>query len=101
MRRAIALLQPTLFEGGPGGGAVADALALGVRCIVSDIETNLEIENEKVSFFHTGSPNSLAEEMMTVMENHVNLDISNDQISKIKENKKKIGEFLVEMLGKA
>lgn len=57
---AIALLQPTLSEGGPGGGAVYDAVALGVHSIVSDIPVNLEIADEElVSFFHARDPSSL------------------------------------------
>ena len=31
LRGAVALIQPTLFEGGPGGGAVYDAVAVGTR----------------------------------------------------------------------
>ena len=43
MRRAIAVIQPTLFEGGPGGGSIYDAVAMGVRGIVSDIPINHEL----------------------------------------------------------
>ena len=38
LRNSVALIQPTLFEGGPGGGAVFDAVSLGVPCIVSNIK---------------------------------------------------------------
>ncbi len=51
MRAALAVVQPTLFEGGPGGGSVFDAVALGVPAIVSDIPVNLEIEEPNVRFF--------------------------------------------------
>src|SRR5262249_55024043 len=44
MRAAVAVIQPTLFEGGPGGGAVYDAVALGKRVVLSDIPINREIE---------------------------------------------------------
>jgi glycosyltransferase involved in cell wall biosynthesis len=43
MKGAAAVVQPTLFEGGPGGGAIYDAMSLGVRAIVSDIPVNLEL----------------------------------------------------------
>lgn len=60
LRGAIALIQPTLFEGGPGGGAVFDAVSLGVPCIVSDIEVNLEINDAGVRFFRSKDSADLA-----------------------------------------
>jgi glycosyltransferase involved in cell wall biosynthesis len=64
MRGAIALIQPTLMEGGPGGGAVYDAVAVGTPAIISDIPVNREIEGEElVSLFHTGDSSSLADRM--------------------------------------
>lgn len=60
LKDAVAVIQPTLFEGGPGGGAVYDAVALGVRSIISDIPVNLEIAEELVSFFPAGDYSSLA-----------------------------------------
>ena len=47
MKGSLAVLQPTLFEGGPGGGSVYDAVSLGVPALLSDIPVNREIENEK------------------------------------------------------
>jgi glycosyltransferase involved in cell wall biosynthesis len=63
MRRAVAVIQPTLFEGGPGGGSVYQAVAVGVPAIVSDIPINQEICDEDVVFFRAGSPEHLADEM--------------------------------------
>ena len=51
LRGALAVVQPTLFEGGPGGGSVFDAVALGVPAIVSDVPVNLEIDEPLVTFF--------------------------------------------------
>jgi glycosyltransferase involved in cell wall biosynthesis len=66
LKGAVALLQPTLSEGGPGGGAVYDAVALGVPSIVSDITVNFEIADEElVSFFHARDPVSLTQAMRT------------------------------------
>lgn len=68
LKGAVALLQPTLSEGGPGGGAVYDAVALGVPSIVSDIPVNLEIADEElVSFFHARDPASLTLAMRTLL----------------------------------
>lgn len=64
LRGAVAVVQPTLCEGGPGGGAVYDAVSLGVRSIVSDIPINRElVEEPTVSFFAVGDVDSLVEEM--------------------------------------
>lgn len=68
LRGAIALLQPTLFEGGPGGGAVYDAVALGVPSIVSDIPVNKEILGENVFFFQSGSSDDIKEKMLKTLE---------------------------------
>lgn len=63
LRGAVALVQPTLFEGGPGGGAVYDAVAVGQRSIVSDISVNTEIDEPTITFFEAGNAASLAERM--------------------------------------
>jgi len=69
MRESVAVLQPTLCEGGPGGGAAYDAVATGTRIILSDIGINREIENQPgVSFFQARQPESLAEAMVRVLE---------------------------------
>lgn len=69
MKNSICLIQPTLFEGGPGGGAVYDALSVGVRVIVSNIEVNLEIEAEDVIFFEASDSSDLAQKMQLVARN--------------------------------
>lgn len=59
LKTAIAVIQPTLFEGGPGGGSGYDAIAYGTKLILSDIPVNKEISNEPVSFFRAGDPHDL------------------------------------------
>jgi glycosyltransferase involved in cell wall biosynthesis len=63
MRSSVAVIQPTLCEGGPGGGSVYDAIALGVPVILSDIPINLEIRETGVSYFKSGDADSLAARM--------------------------------------
>lgn len=60
LRSALALVQPTLFEGGPGGGSVYDAVSLGVPAIVSDVPVNLEIDEPGVRFFKASNVEALA-----------------------------------------
>jgi glycosyltransferase involved in cell wall biosynthesis len=63
LKRCIALIQPTLFEGGPGGFSVYEAVALGIPSIISDIPVNLEINEKSVDFFSSESPEDLAQKM--------------------------------------
>ena len=51
LKGAVALIQPTLYEGGPGGGAAFDAIALDVPVLASDIPVNREIDCGDVCFF--------------------------------------------------
>jgi glycosyltransferase involved in cell wall biosynthesis len=67
LRGAVAVIQPTLFEGGPGGGALYDAVALGVRSIVSDIPVNREIDDERVRYFPPQRPDELARLMLEAL----------------------------------
>ena len=52
LRNAKALIQPTLFEGGPGGGSANEAIALDVAVLASNIPVNLELNKKNVSFFN-------------------------------------------------
>jgi glycosyltransferase involved in cell wall biosynthesis len=65
---AAALLQPTLFEGGPGGGAASDAVALGVPCVLSDIDVNRELLDPLATFFSVGDPVSLTARMEAIAQ---------------------------------
>ena len=53
IQNSVSVIQPTLFEGGPGGGATYDAISLGVRVLLSDIPVNREIDEKRfnVKFF--------------------------------------------------
>ncbi len=65
MKRAIAVVQPSKFEGGPGGGSVYDSTSLGIRSIVSDISINRELPTDEafISLFKVGNPADLLEKM--------------------------------------
>lgn len=65
MKNAVAVVQPTLFEGGPGGGSVYDAVSIGVRAIVSDIPINheLPLNPETLVLFKTRDARDLVDKM--------------------------------------
>lgn len=64
---AEALIQPTRYEGGPGGGATYEALGQGVRVVLSDIEINHEISSRNVFYFKTGNDHDLAKTILTAL----------------------------------
>ena len=66
LKNCVGLIQSTLFEGGPGGFAVYESVGFGIPSIVSDIPVNLEIEDETVTFFKTGSEIDLANKIQDV-----------------------------------
>ena len=67
LKHALALVQPTLFEGGPGGGSTYEAVALGQRVILSDLPVNLEIDGGDVRFFKCGDHVALSKLMENVL----------------------------------
>ena len=63
-----AVLQPTLFEGNPGGGIAYNAISLGVPIILSDLPVNLELKSPLAFFFKKHSPESLKDTMVSFIE---------------------------------
>jgi glycosyltransferase involved in cell wall biosynthesis len=70
LKRSISVIQATLFEGGPGGGASYDAISLGQPLIISDIPVNREISDQGiVSFFDPLSSDDLVMSMLKAVRN--------------------------------
>lgn len=69
MQKAIAVIQPTLFEGGPGGGSAQHAIAINTPVILSDIPVNLELQHEapNIFYFKAKCSESLAEKMVELL----------------------------------
>jgi len=68
LKGSVALIQPTRFEGGPGGGAAYDAIGLDVPVLASDIPVNLEINCGRVTFFAAGNQSELALKMRLALQ---------------------------------
>lgn len=60
MKHSKALIQPTEYEGGPGGGAVYSATSLGIPILLSDIEVNREVIYNRLTYFKNKSAVELA-----------------------------------------
>ena len=96
MRGAVAVVQPTLFEGGPGGGAVYDAVSSGTPSIVSDIVVNLEIDLGVVRFFKAGSPKDLAEKMADAMVNPPIRPSKSETLMQLTKRQQELGRVLLD-----
>ena len=99
MKHSIALIQPTLLEGDPGGCSTYDAISIGVSCILSDIPVNKEAKRCKdVTYFKVQNYQSLKNEMVKVLEKREQ-NISTGFIEKrIEENTAILGGFYKSML---
>jgi glycosyltransferase involved in cell wall biosynthesis len=67
LRASALLMQPTLYEGGPGGGATFEAIGMGTPAVVSDIPVNREIDQGDVHFFRAGDAIDLAEKALPIL----------------------------------
>jgi len=101
MKSSLALIQPTLFEGGRGGGSVWDAISLGVSSVVSDIEPNLEIKEENMLFFKTKDENDLALKMEEIINSPKQKVTREQLIEKSQKNAKKLNDFLLDLINKS
>ena len=68
LRSAAAMIQPTLFEGTPGGLAVVEAIGVGQRLIVSDIPVNREIQQYVDEYFPPNDARALFDAMCRLRE---------------------------------
>lgn len=70
IKNAELLIQPTTYEGGPGGGSVYDAMAFGTPIVLSDIEINQEckINDYPIFYFKNNDPESLAKQLNSVLK---------------------------------
>ena len=67
LQGSIATIQPTLYEGGPGGGSSSDSISVGKPVILSDIPVNKEIKDPLAIFFKAGSFKDLSNKMTQVI----------------------------------
>jgi glycosyltransferase involved in cell wall biosynthesis len=97
MKGALAVLQPTLFEGGPGGGAVYDAISLGVPAILSDIPVNREIEGEEnLFYFVAGSAEDLTKKIKVFLKTEIRRPAKEKLIESGEKRSRLMGKRLLE-----
>lgn len=100
MKSAIAVIQPTLFEGGPGGGSVYDAMSLGIRAIVSDIPVNREIpiSQKNILFFQTKNEHDLVDKMEIFLKSNYKEPSIEDLYQKSKRATECLSQRLYEVI---
>jgi len=101
MKQSRAVIQPSLFEGGPGGGCVFDAAALGVPVILSDIAINREVEIDEACFFEAGNSEALAGQMMVLSERGRERPSTDALVSQGQKQAMMLGESLMAAISHA
>jgi glycosyltransferase involved in cell wall biosynthesis len=97
MYKSIAVIQPTLFEGGPGGGAVYDAISINIPSIVSDIRVNREIDIGVVRFFTAGSVDDLAERMAEMLSQPPEMPSDEENFARLCKRQQQCGGVLLDL----
>lgn len=84
LKGARLLVQPTRYEGGPGGGAVYEAMGNGIPAVVSDISINREICHDAVVFFAAGNAEDLKSKILLALSQAPRFDLgrTSDEIMK-------------------
>jgi glycosyltransferase involved in cell wall biosynthesis len=97
LKGSIAIVQPTLFEGGPGGGVTFDATALDLDVILSDIPVNTEIsQHPNLTYFKAKDERDLATKMKQALSAPRRLKKSREELISQSENyAKQLGEKLL------
>ena len=98
MKKSIAVVNTTLFEGGPGGGCIWDSCALGIRSIISDIPVNLEIKDNLVHFFKKGNADDLCNKMIELLTNPLPIYTKEELLAKSQENINILGDKLIDII---
>lgn len=104
MTNSVAVLQPTLFEGNPGGGCAYNAIAMGVSILLSDIDVNKELHHDGVEFFQVKSSIDMEKGMERLINLHKTRpirtrkeleDAGTQQLLQLKEQIKQVIQYVM------
>lgn len=98
LRGCNLLLQPTLFEGGPGGGSVYEAIGLGVPAVVSNILVNREIDQGDVRYFRAKDASDLAEKIIATLSSNGPRPDTDELLANSERNLIRLGNEVVRYL---
>jgi len=97
IKTAMAMVQPTLFEGGPGGGAAYDAIAVGTPVIASDIPINREMDVGDVVYFAAGNPEALSAQMHARSESAPSRPDNKSLWERGLERRRRVGRMVLDL----
>ena len=101
IRCSLGLIQPTLYEGGPGGFSVYESISIGKKVIISDIPINKEIKKGNKVFFKANNSNDLYFKLKKIINNK-NIDENRKKlIHQSKKNKILLGNFILKLIKKS
>jgi glycosyltransferase involved in cell wall biosynthesis len=98
INHSLGLVQPTLFEGGPGGFSVYEAISLNKLVIVSDIKVNKEIKYKKIIYFKSKSYVDLSIKLRQAYSRKFNSITKKKLIKHSNSNKILFGKFLYNLI---
>jgi glycosyltransferase involved in cell wall biosynthesis len=98
MRRSVSVVQPTLFEGGPGGGALYDGVSTATPVILSDIDVNREADLGVLQYFRAGSSEDLAQKMVAALRNPPQRLSAEATFSMLRQRQGQMGEKLLQII---
>lgn len=104
MKNAMALIQPSWFEGDPGGCSVYEAVSYGKTVIMADTAVNMEAKGmDGIYYFKTGNSRDLAMQMKKILDGEIKYrTYSIEMVKKIYEkNAKTITEFYLDVARQA
>ncbi|MBQ9590312.1 MAG: glycosyltransferase [Butyrivibrio sp.] len=99
IKDSVALIQPSLFEGDPGGCSVYNANSLMVPSIMADIRVNNEVEDSVlIRHFEAKNSTDLADKMISVLKENIEKPSKQQLLAYNDENMRKLGEFYISMI---
>ena len=98
LRGAALLLQPTRYEGGPGGGSLYEALGLGLPAVVSDIDVNLEAASDGVTYFRFGDVDDLLHQLQVVLDTPRSAADSTELLDRAQQRLEHMGHTILDFL---
>ncbi len=97
IKNSLGVIQPSLYEGGPGGFSSYEAISLKKCLIISDLKINKEIKYKNIIFFKKNSSKDLTKKLLIVLNKKKQLK-KNQDLSKI--NQKKLGNHFLKLIDK-
>ncbi len=100
LKNTNAVIQPTSYEGGPGGFSAYEAISYKKKLLISDIAVNREIKDRNVFFFKNNSSKNLLKKLI-IINNKKFKEVNKKKILKSSNiNKEKLGFFLFNLIDK-